>query len=59
LQLNGTHELLVYAVDVNLFDENINIVKKSTEAILDGSTEGGLEVSMKKTKYILMSNIWE
>jgi hypothetical protein len=28
LKLNGTHLLLVYAVDMNLLEDNINIVKK-------------------------------
>jgi hypothetical protein len=30
LKLNGTHQLLVYAVDVNLLCDNIDIVKKNT-----------------------------
>jgi hypothetical protein len=28
LKLNGTHQLLVYADDVNLLDGNIDIIKK-------------------------------
>jgi hypothetical protein len=51
LELNGTHQLLIYAYDVNLLDENINIIKKSAEALLDASKKIGLEVNSEKTKY--------
>jgi hypothetical protein len=44
LESNGTHQLLIYADDVNLLDENVNIVKKSTQAVLDASKENGLEI---------------
>jgi hypothetical protein len=44
LKLNGTHQLLVYADDVN-----IHTIGKNTEALVIASKETGLEVNAEKT----------
>jgi hypothetical protein len=53
--LNGTHQLLAIVHDVNIVGEKIDIIKKSTEALLDASKEVGLEVNPEKNKYMLTS----
>jgi hypothetical protein len=47
LKLNGTHQLLVYADDVNVVGKNVDTIKK-TEALLDVSKEVDLEVNPDK-----------
>jgi hypothetical protein len=51
LKLNWTHQLLVYADDVN----KTNTTRENTEALIDASKEVGLEVNADKTKYMLTS----
>jgi hypothetical protein len=55
LILNGTHQILAYADDVNILGENIDTVQKNTQALLDAGKEVGLEVNSEKTKYMLVS----
>jgi sorting nexin-29 len=55
LKLNGTHQLLVYADDVNILGGNVHAVKKNTEALVAATKEIGLEVNADKTKYKVMS----
>jgi hypothetical protein len=37
LKLNGTHQLLAYADDLNLLGDNIDTIKKNTETLIDAS----------------------
>jgi hypothetical protein len=68
LQLHGTHQLLVYAEDVNILDqllvyaEDVNILggsvhttKENTVSLIVARQETGLEVNAGKTTYIVMS----
>ena len=51
LKLNGMHQLLAYADDVNILAGSIHTLKENAEA----AREIGLEVSADKTKYMIMS----
>ena len=55
LKLNGTHQLLVYADDVNILGGSIHTLKENAEAIVAATREIGLEVSADKTKCMVMS----
>jgi hypothetical protein len=51
LKLNGTHQLLAYADDVNILVGSVHTVRENAEALVVATKENGLEVNTDKTKY--------
>jgi hypothetical protein len=54
-KLNGTHQLLAYADDVNILGGSVHTVKENAETLVVAAKENGLEVNAVKTKYMIMS----
>jgi hypothetical protein len=52
LKLNGTHQLLFYADNVNILGGSVHNIKKNADAFVFVIKENGIEV---KTKYIILS----
>ena len=58
LTLNGTHQLLAYADDINILGGSVHTVKENAEALIVATKEIGLEVNADKSKYMVMSRDW-
>jgi hypothetical protein len=56
IKLNGTHQILVYADDVNILGGRVQTIKKNAEALVVASNENGLEANTDKTKYMVNSD---
>ena len=50
LKLNGIHQLLAFADDVNILGGSVHTVTKNAEALVVATKEIGLEVNADKTK---------
>ena len=55
MKLNGTHQLLVYADDVNILGKSVQTVKENTKPLVVSGKEIELEVNADKTKDMVMS----
>jgi hypothetical protein len=57
LILDGRHQLLAYAYEVNLLGDNTDTVKRNVEIVIDSSREIGVEINEEKTRYMLQVKI--
>jgi len=52
LILNATHQILVYADNINMLGRSIHTIKKNTDPVVVPSKGTSLEVNAENTKYI-------
>ena len=55
LKLNGKHQRLVYADDMNMLGENLKTVRENTEIFIKASKDIGLEINFEKARQIFTS----
>ena len=56
--MNGTHQVLVYADDVNLLGDDIRTIKRNADVLLNACKDIGLTVNTGKTKYMKIGRQW-
>ena len=50
--MNGTHQVIAYADDINLIGDDIRTIKRNVDVLLNASKDFGLAVNTGKTKYM-------
>ena len=50
--MNGTHQVLTYADDINLIGNDIRTIERNADVLLNACRDIGLEVITEKTKYM-------
>jgi hypothetical protein len=55
MKLNGAHQILAYADNVNILGGSVHTVRENAEALVVATKEIGLEVNTDTTKYMVMS----
>jgi hypothetical protein len=55
LKLNGTHQPLLCAGDVDILGRTVDTVNKNTQDLVVTSKEIGLEVNAETDDYVVMS----
>ena len=50
--MNGTHQVLAYADDVNLIGDDIRTIERNADVLLNACKDIGLVVNTGKTKYM-------
>ena len=52
LFMNGTHQILAYADNVNLIGDDIRTIQRNADVLLNASKDIGLALNTGKTKYM-------
>jgi len=55
LKLNGTHQVLVYADDVNTLGRSVCTIEEKTQAVVVVRKETALKVNADNTTYMVKS----
>jgi hypothetical protein len=56
--MNGTHQVLAYADDVNLLDDDIRTVERNADVLINACKDIGLAVNTRKTNYMEIHGEW-